>query len=639
MRTTAKSRRASTTRGIVACGARFVAAAALAAALLGFSAEAAFGGAVISNGTVALGVNDTAQLNYNDGARFVGVTYEATGNDGTRAGCECEGWGAGVADPGGNFSGNADNDTTGPGGDNLDLVSFTADASTAKSVVTIDDKLQVTHEFAPSPATPNLYEIKVTVENIGAATLPDVRYTRLMDWDVEPTAFDEFVTIQRGTTPAPAGDLILSNDNGFDSPDPFGDHSPLDPASENADYTDKGPDDHGALFDFSFGSLAAGEKKEFSIFYGAAGTETAANAAISAAALELYSLGQPDGGELTGEPNTFIWGFKAVGGEPVIPPTLTLTPETASNPINTAHTVTAELKDNLGNPVPGSKVVFEVSGANPQAAVTATTGVDGKATDTYTGTSAGDDTIKACLDNNGNDACDPGEVTDTAAKTWTAAGNQAPDADAGSDQSVASGAPVNLDGTGSSDPDGDPLTYSWTQTGGPPVTLSGSGTATPSFTAPTGPVALTFQLEVCDDAEPPLCDTDTVTVEVESPVVEGNDYEARVIVTNPTWASGDGTKTRGFVVKVSNLGTGPFTVTEADIAAEVLVNGNPTGSAAFVVSKVAKPGKRVKFRYAWTHTGVSVGDDVEYSGCVNAIGDPNTSNDCGSYTTTAEAKP
>ena len=172
---------------------------------------------------------------------------------------------------------------TGTRGDNLDLVSFTADASTAKSVVTIDDKLPVCHARVRTVAgDPNLYEIKVTVENIGAATLPDVRYTRLMDWDVEPTEFDELVTIQRGTTPAPAGDLIRSNDNGFDSPDPFGDHSPLDPASENADYTDKGPDDHGALFDFSFGSLAAGKTEEFSIFYGAAGTETAANAAVGA---------------------------------------------------------------------------------------------------------------------------------------------------------------------------------------------------------------------------------------------------------------------------------------------------------------------------------------------------------------------
>jgi hypothetical protein len=399
----------------------------IATVFLGPQVEGALAGAVISNGTVALGVNDTGQLNFTDDTRFVGVTYEATGNDGTRAGCECEGWGAGVADPAGNFSGFADNDTTGPAGSNVDLVSFTSTASTATSVVTIDDKLRVTHAFAPSPSTPNLYEIKVTLENIGTAALPDVRYTRLMDWDVEPTAFSEFVTVQRGTTPAPGGDLIRSNDNGFASPDPFADHSPFaDPATDNADYVDKGPDDHGALFDFSFGALGVGEKKEFSIFYGATGTEAAANAAVSAAALELYSFGQPNEGQITGEPNTFIWGFKAVGGAPVIPPTLTLTPETDSNPVNTAHVLTAQLRDSTGNPVPGASIVFEVTGANPQSAVTATTGADGNATDTYTGTNTGDDTIKACLDNNGNGACDTGEVTDTATKTWTDAGPAPP---------------------------------------------------------------------------------------------------------------------------------------------------------------------------------------------------------------------
>ncbi|HET6830811.1 MAG TPA: Ig-like domain-containing protein [Solirubrobacterales bacterium] len=627
-------------KGIAAGGARLVAATIAALALLGLTAEAAFGGAVISNGTVALGVNDAGQLNFADETRFVGVTYEATGNDGTRAGCQCEGWGAGVADPAGDFSGSANNDWTLPEGENLDAVSFTSDASTATSVVTIDDKLRVTHAFAPSPATPNLYEIEVTLENIGTTSLPDVRYTRLMDWDVEPTAFSEFVTIQRGTTPAPAGNLIRSNDNGFQSSDPFADHSPLDPATENADYTDKGPDDHGALFDFSFGALAVGESKEFSIFYGAAGTESAANGAVSAAALELFSLGQPDGGEATGEPNTFIWGFKAVGGEPVIPPTLALTPETASNPVNTPHTVTAELKDNLGNPVPGSDIVFEVSGANPQPAATVTTGSDGTATHTYTGTSAGTDTIKACLDNNGNDACDTGEVTDTATKTWTGAGNAAPTADAGADQTVASGAAVSLDGTGSSDPDADPLTYSWTQTGGPAVTLTGADTATPSFTAPTGPATLTFQLEVCDDAAPPACDTDEVIVNVDPPVVEGNDYAAKVIVRNAPWASGSDTKTRGFVVKVVNLGTGPFTITEEDVFVAVDVNGVPTGSVAFVKATVGKPGKRVKFRFAWTHTGVAVGDTVDFVACVNApTFDPNPSNDCDSHTTPALAKP
>ena len=73
--------------------------------------------------------------------------------------------------------------------------------------------------------------------------------------------------------------------------------------------------------------------------------------------------------------------------------------------------------------------------------------------------------------------------------------NQAPTADAGDDQTVAAGATVNLDGTGSSDPDaGDTLDYTWTQTGGTAVTLTGADTATPSFTAPAGPATLTFEL-------------------------------------------------------------------------------------------------------------------------------------------------
>jgi len=119
---------------------------------------------------------------------------------------------------------------------------------------------------------------------------------------------------------------------------------------------------------------------------------------------------------------------------------------------------------------------------------------------------------------------DPGVVTlddpaATFASTEIQAPNQAPIADAGDDQTVASEqAGVSLDGSGSTDPDGDPLDYSWTQTSGPSVTLSGANTATPSFTAPVGPATLTFELEVCDGE--PLCDTDTVTVNVNEPVVE-----------------------------------------------------------------------------------------------------------------------
>jgi hypothetical protein len=115
--------------------------------------------------------------------------------------------------------------------------------------------------------------------------------------------------------------------------------------------------------------------------------------------------------------------------------------------------------------------------------------------------------------------CDPEPLcdTDTVVVNVSGAGNTAPTADAGADQTVASGAAVSLDGTGSTDPENDTLTYAWTQTGGPAVTLTGANTATPSFTAPTGPATLTFELEVCDPGA--LCDTDSVVVNVQAPVV------------------------------------------------------------------------------------------------------------------------
>jgi hypothetical protein len=78
-------------------------------------------------------------------------------------------------------------------------------------------------------------------------------------------------------------------------------------------------------------------------------------------------------------------------------------------------------------------------------------------------------------------------------------GNFAPTANAGPNQNVASGATVNLAGSGTDGGDGPlPLTYAWTQTAGPAVTLSSTTVATPSFTAPTGPATLTFQLKTND---------------------------------------------------------------------------------------------------------------------------------------------
>ncbi len=89
---------------------------------------------------------------------------------------------------------------------------------------------------------------------------------------------------------------------------------------------------------------------------------------------------------------------------------------------------------------------------------------------------------------------DGGIATDLVQVTAT---NRAPTADAGTDRTVFKNAPVTLDGTGSADPDGDALAFSWTQIGGPPVMLTGADTATPAFT-PAASATYGFRLVVDD---------------------------------------------------------------------------------------------------------------------------------------------
>ncbi|MDQ3850442.1 MAG: hypothetical protein M3296_07500, partial [Actinomycetota bacterium] len=288
-------------------------------ALLG--SAVAWAGAIVSNGTVALGVNDTGELNFRDPATRVvrGVTFLPTGLDGLAGGCLCEGWGAANADPADTFFGKANREQppVAPAGPTVRPVSFTATASTAVSVTRIADKLQVTHEFRPFAGSRNLYEVAVTLQNIGAAPLADVRYTRLMDWDIAPTPFSEFVTIGRGHTP----ELLHSDDNGFADNNPLAPRDlslscpECDPRSVDADITDSGPVDHGALFDFGFGALAAGQSRSFSLFYGATRNEADADAAVAASGAPVFSYGQPStsAGARSGEPTTFVFAFNPSG--------------------------------------------------------------------------------------------------------------------------------------------------------------------------------------------------------------------------------------------------------------------------------------------------------------------------------------
>jgi hypothetical protein len=96
--------------------------------------------------------------------------------------------------------------------------------------------------------------------------------------------------------------------------------------------------------------------------------------------------------------------------------------------------------------------------------------------------------------------------------------NQPPVANAGANQTVDYSVPVTLSGTGSTDPDGDTLTYAWTQTGGTPnVTLTGANTATATFTSPAAEATLAFQLTVNDGNGGTDSATVIVTVHHEAP--------------------------------------------------------------------------------------------------------------------------
>jgi cysteine-rich repeat protein len=296
--------------------------------------SSAIEGAIITNGTIEVGVNCEGHLNTPFpadplGIGYMGLRYVPTGAASTEPGCQCEGWGVAngaksgaltnTCDPG-NEQGYANVSVDGVV--NLIVESFQVSADNAVSVVRVNngsDLWRVTHDYHPAVATPNLYEVEVTIENLSGVAKPTL-YRRVMDWDIYPTPFDEFVTLNPGIA-SPTAKLYRMDNNGFNSGNPCSFTSygttvaPGDPEA-----ADLGPADHGALFDFDFGTLDAlgpDSQVNFKTYYGATGDEASAIATVSLAKAENYSFGQPNNDPVFGTPNTFIFAFAGVGAPPV----------------------------------------------------------------------------------------------------------------------------------------------------------------------------------------------------------------------------------------------------------------------------------------------------------------------------------
>jgi type IV pilus assembly protein PilY1 len=301
----------------------FKTAASLALCTAGLSGQAMASGLLYSdNGTVRVGINDDGSIDADTVDGTIGVGYNFTGQGGRTGfqdaltpGCYCEAWGVSGNGLGGQVGRANGNQNITVGASSSTATSFTSNTSLSTL-----PGLSVSQVFSLSNenASGALFKNVVTLTNTTGSTITDLRYARAMDWDVPPTEFSEYVTFKGvGSTTS----LLRATDNGFANANPLsavldgGIIGPID-----ADGT-TGPADHGSLFVFGFGDLAAGEEYTFNIFYGAAGNEAGALSLLSAISPELYSLGQSNlEGRRRSDLPTYIFAFNGVGGSVVVPP-------------------------------------------------------------------------------------------------------------------------------------------------------------------------------------------------------------------------------------------------------------------------------------------------------------------------------
>ncbi|MEW5850104.1 MAG: M36 family metallopeptidase [Myxococcota bacterium] len=167
------------------------------------------------------------------------------------------------------------------------------------------------------------------------------------------------------------------------------------------------------------------------------------------------------------------------------------------------------------------------------------------------------------------------QATDSVTVTVAAVSPPVLVARGGGNQTVLAGAWVFLDGSDSTTTGATPLSFSWTQTGGPGVTLTNASGAVASFSAPfpETDATLTFQLEVSDGAH-----RATTTVEV---VVRGYALSAS--------AGTDGVADAGALITLDGSGSAsstnlPLTFTWTQTAGPPVTIRNDDAAVATVVA-------------------------------------------------------
>jgi hypothetical protein len=204
-----------------------------------------------------------------------------------------------------------------------------------------------------------------------------------------------------------------------------------------------------------------------------------------------------------------------------------------------------------------------------------------------------------------------------------ASGNLPPVANAGPDQTVTAGQQVTLDGSRSSDPNGDPLTYSWCLRGRPQgstATLNAANTAQPIFT-PDVAGSYVFCLTVNDRQAGSA--SDSVVVEASLPSSANGVLQAYLKASNTTTS-----QFRYFGQSVA-LDGNTLVIGAQDPSCATGVNGNqansdcPRAGAVYVFTRTGDAwSQQAYLKASNTEAEDEFGSSVSVSGDTLVVGAP-----------------